>query len=121
MAAFRRLKWSRARIAQSGEVRSMNKRTAILIASLPLAGLICVTVFLDLCVAATTNWIFVCTVAALGLMSVGVLAVVTRRAECLVPYLLFGMILIVISLLDTSPLKPFARFYVEIKPGMTEP
>ena len=98
----------------------MSRCTAVLIASAPLAGLLGIAVVLDLAVAATLSWISVCTMAALGLVSVAVLWAITRRVESLSPFIPFCLTLIVLTSLDTSPLKPFARFYASVRPGMTE-
>ncbi len=98
----------------------MSRRKAIMLASLPLAALLGMASLLDLLAAASISWSFLAVVATLGVLAAGVAWAWSRRAECLAPLLPFAAVLILLPLADTSPLKPFARFYAAIKPGMTE-
>jgi MYXO-CTERM domain-containing protein len=97
----------------------MSRRQALLAASLPLAGLFGAAFLLDLFDAASTSSSFLYRTAALGVLAVGAAWAWSRRAECLVPLLPFATLLAILPLVDTSPLKPFGRFYAVIEPGMT--
>jgi hypothetical protein len=98
----------------------MTRRKAILTAALPLVGLLGVAFLLDLLTAASLSWLFVGTIAALGVLAAGLAGTWSRRADCLLLLLPFAAALTLLSLADTSPLKPFGRFYAAIEPGMTE-
>lgn len=98
----------------------MSRRKAMLIASFPLTVLLEAAFLLDLLVAASTSWLFLVVVAVLGVLAAGVAWTWNRRAECLLPLAPFAALLILFPQIDISPLKPFARFYAVIEPGMTE-
>jgi hypothetical protein len=98
----------------------MDQHKSILVVSLPLAALLGVAYLLDLLAGASTSWLFLGGVAALGVLLAGATAAWARRAECLIPLLVFLVLLELLAVADTSPLKPFGRFYAGIKPGMTE-
>lgn len=98
----------------------MSRRKAMLVVSLPLAVLLGAAFLLDLLVAASTSWLFLGVVAALGMLAAAIALVLSRRLECLAPLVPFAAILCFLHLADTSPLKPFARFYNAIEPGMTD-
>jgi hypothetical protein len=91
-----------------------------MVASLPLTVLLGAAFVLDLLVAASTSRLFLGGTAALGVLAVGAAWAWSRRAECLLPLVPFAALLILLPQIDLSPLKPFARFYTAIKPGMTE-
>jgi len=103
---------------QGGE--RMNRWKPLLTTSMPLVGLLGVAFLIDFLVAATTSLLFLCGVAAIGVLIAGLAWACSHRTECLVPLLPFAMLLALLSLLDTSPLKPFGRFYAAIELGMTE-
>ena len=98
----------------------MDRRQTLLATSLPLAGLLGVAFLLDLLFAASLSPLFLGVVATVGIVAAGAIAVGARRAECLMPLHPFAAMLALLPLIDTSPLKPFGRFYLAIKPGMTE-
>lgn len=98
----------------------MRRWKAVLVASLPLMVLLGAAFLLDLLVAVSTSWLFLGVVAALGVLAAGVAWAWSRRVECMMPLLPFAAMLFFLRFVDTSPLKPFARFYAAIKPGMTE-
>jgi hypothetical protein len=98
----------------------MGRWKAMLVVSLPLAGLLGAALLLDLFAAASSSRQFVGAVAALGVLVAGGIAIGSRRMESLLPLVPFAAVLTLLSMADTSPLKPFGRFYAAIEPGMTE-
>jgi hypothetical protein len=98
----------------------MDRRKTVLATSLPLVVLLVAAFVLDLLAAASTSLLFIGGVGALGAVAAGVVWVASRRAECLLALLPFAALLALLAVADTSPVKPFARFYAAVEPGMTE-
>jgi hypothetical protein len=98
----------------------MGRRKAVLATALALVVLFGAAFVLDLLAGASVSVLFLGGVAALGAVAAGVVWAASRRAECLLVLLPFAALLVFLARADTSPLKPFARFYAAVEPGMTE-
>ncbi|HEY7310600.1 MAG TPA: hypothetical protein VH643_14650 [Gemmataceae bacterium] len=98
----------------------MGRWKVMLATALLLMGLLVAAFLLDHVIATSNSQWFLGAIGAVGILAAGVAGAKNRRAECLLPLLPFAAVLTLLSLTDTSPLKPFARFYAAIEPGMTE-
>ncbi len=99
----------------------MERWKLFLLSSLPLVGILAPVFLFDLLFTVSTNPLFLCGVAALGIVVAGGVGLYTRRMMvCLLPVVPFLVVLNFLPHIDYSPVKPFSRFYAAIKPGMTE-
>src|SRR2546423_1148942 len=94
-----------------GRGGGMGQSKALLAGAAPLAGMFGAVVLLDMQAAASTSPLFLAVAGAAGLAASGWAAALSRRAASLVPVVPFAAALALLPGVDTSPVKPFGRFY----------
>ncbi len=98
----------------------MGRQESTLVCAIPLGALFGVALFLDYFGALSNSTLFLGVVSMLGLMAAALVWASSGQAVSLLPLVPFLAAIILLRLVDTTPLKPFGRFYAAIVPGMTE-